>query len=193
VVGQWQKRIYRLGKELGLQLRNKTPERKVQAKLREDRRPASRPNDVWAMDFLHDQLFYGRKIRILAVNDTFSRFSQALDPRFAYKAVDAVETLDRPGMVLGYPKNILVDNGREFASRDLDLWAYQRGVTLDFSRYGKPTDNAFAESFNGKVRAEYLNTAWFMSLEDARSQLEAWRRGNNEHRHHSAIGDKRPI
>jgi len=91
------KKIYRLYKELGLQLRNKTPKRKVKAKLREDRQPASRPNDVWAMDFLHDQLFDGRKIRILAVIDTFSRFSPALDPRFAYKAADVVETLDRAG------------------------------------------------------------------------------------------------
>lgn len=83
--------------------------------------------------------------------------------------------------------------GPEFVSRDLDLWAFQRGVTLDFSRPGKPTDNAFAESFNGKVRAECLNTAWFLSLDDARSKCEAWRRDYNEQRPHSAIGDKCPI
>jgi putative transposase len=118
------KRIYRLYKELGLQLRNKTPKRKVKAKLREDRRPASGPNDIWAMDFLHDQLFDGRKIRILAVVDTFSRFSPALDPRFAYKAPDVVETLERAGRAVGYPRTIRVDNGPEFVSRDLDLWAY---------------------------------------------------------------------
>jgi transposase InsO family protein len=92
-----------------------------------------------------------------------------------------------------YPRTIRVDNGPEFVSRDLDLWAYQRGVTLDFSRPGKPTDNAFAESFNGKVRAECLNTAWFLSLDDARSKCEAWRRDYNEERPHSAIGDKCPI
>lgn len=112
------------------------------------------------MDFLHDQLFDGRKIRILAVIDTFSRFSPALDPRFAYKAGDVVQT---PWKGLQLSTRLRVDNGPEFASRDLDLWAYQRGVTLDFSRPGKPTDNAFAKSFNGKVRAECLNTAWFMS------------------------------
>jgi putative transposase len=87
----------------------------------------------------------------------------------------------------------IADNGLEFVSRDLDLWACQRGVTLDFSRPGKPTDNAFAESFNGKVRAECLNTAWFMSLDDAHSKCETWRRDCNEHRPHSAIGDKCPI
>ena len=119
------------------------------------------------MDFLPDQLFDGRKIRILAIIDTFSRFSPALDPRFAYKACDVVQTLELAGKAVGYPRVIRVDNGPEFVSRDLDLWAYQRGVTLDFSRPGKPTDNAFAESSNGKVRAECLNTAWFMSLDDA--------------------------
>jgi putative transposase len=78
-------------------------------------------------------------------------------------------------------------------SRDLDLWAYQNDVTLDFSRPGKPTDNAFIESFNGKFRAECLNTHWFMSLDDARSKLEDWRRDYNEVRPHSAIGYKTPI
>jgi len=138
------------------------------------------------------QLFDGRKIRILAIIDTFSRCSPALDPRFAYKACDVVQTLELAGKAVGYPRVIRVDNGPEFVSRDLDLWAYQRGVILDFSRPGKPTDNAFAESFNGKVRAECLNTAWFMSLDDARSKCEAWRRDYNEHRPHSAIGDKCP-
>jgi putative transposase len=145
------------------------------------------------MDFLHDQLFDGRKIRILAVIDLFSRFSPALDPRFSYKAQNVVETLDRATAVTGYPRTIRVDNGPEFVSRDLDLWAFQHGVTLDFSRPGKPTDNAFAESFNGKVRAECLNTAWFLSLDDARRKCETWRRDYNEERPHSSIGDKCPI
>lgn len=124
---------------------------------------------------------------------SIGRFSPTLDSRFAYKAADVVETLDRAGKVVGNPKAIRVETGPEFVSRDLDLWAHQRGVTLDFSRPGKPTDNAFAESFNGKVRAECLNTAWFMSLADARSKCEAWRRDYNEHRPHSGIGDKCPI
>ena len=81
------------------------------------------------MDFLPDQLFDGRKIRILAIIDTFSRFSPALDPRVAYKACDVVQTLELAGKAVGYPRVIRVDNGPEFVSRDLDLWAYQRGVT----------------------------------------------------------------
>ena len=94
---------------------------------------------------------------------------------------------------MGFPATIRVDQGSEFVSRDLDLWAYQRGVTLDFSRPGKPTDDAFIESFNGKFRAECLNEHWFMTLDDARRKCEAWRRDYNEERPHSAIGNKVPI
>jgi putative transposase len=108
------------------------------------------------MDFLHDQLAIGTKIRVLTIVDTFSRFSPAVEPRFRLRGSDVVETLERVGREYGYPKVIRVDQGTEFVSRDLDLWAYSRGVTLDFSRPGKPTDNAFIESFNGKLRAECL-------------------------------------
>lgn len=187
------KKVYRLYKELGLQLRNKTPKRRVKAKLREDRAPAVRPNDVWAMDFVHDQLATGRKLRILTVVDTFSRFSPVIDARFSYRGEDVVTTLDRTCRQVGYPKTIRVDNGSEFVSRDMDLWAYQRGVTLDFSRPGKPTDNAFIEAFNSKLRGECVNTHWFLSLEDACEKLDRWRRHYNEERPHSAIGNIPPI
>jgi putative transposase len=186
------KKTYRIYKELGMQLRNKTPKRRVKAKLREDRKDAVAPNDVWAMDFVHDQLATGRKIRILTVVDTFSRYVPVLDARFSYKGEDVVTTLDRVCRQIGYPKTIRVDNGSEFISRDMDLWAYQRDVTLDFSRPGKPTDNAYIEAFNGRFRAECLNAHWFMGLEDAAEKLEAWRRDYNEERPHSAIGNKVP-
>ncbi|MEY9560287.1 putative transposase [Sinorhizobium fredii] len=130
---------------------------------------------------------------ILTVVDTFSRFSPVVDPRFSYRGEDVVATLDRACRTMGYPKTIRVDQGSEFISRDLDLWAYQRGVELDFSRPGKPTDNAFIESFNGKFRAECLNTHWFLSLDDARSKMEEWRKDYNTVRPHSAIGNKPPI
>ena len=192
----WQvnaKRIYRLYREMGLQLRNKTPRRRVRAKLREDRRPALQVNETWAMDFVHDQLATGRKLRVLTIVDTFSRYAPAVEPRFGYRAPDVIEVLERVGREIGFPKSIRVDQGSEFVSRDLDLWAYTRGVVLDFSRPGKPTDNAFIESFNGKFRAECLNAHWFMSLDDARRKCEAWRRDYNEERPHSAIGNKPPI
>ena len=102
-------------------------------------------------------------------------------------------TLDRACRKVGYPRTIRVDNGSEFVLRDMDLWAYQRGVTLDFSRPGKPTDNAFIEAFNSKLRSECVNTYWFMSLKDACGKLDQWRRHYNEERPHSAIGNIPPI
>jgi putative transposase len=146
------KRIYRLYKEMNLQLRNKLPKRRVKAKLRSDRTAATRFNHVWAMDFVHDQLATGRKIRVLTVVDTFSRFSPVVDARFSYKGEDVVQTLERTCRQVGYPAVIRVDNGSEFISRDLDMWAYHKGVVLDFSRPGKPTDNSFIESFKRQVQ-----------------------------------------
>lgn len=144
-------------------------------------------------DFVHDQLATGRKLRILTIVDTFSRYSPAADPRFSYKGEDVVQTLERVCQEVGYPKTIRVDNGSEFVSRDMDLWAYANDVTLDFSRPGKPTDNAYIESFNGSFRSECLNAHWFMSLDDARQKLEAWRRDYNTVRPHSAIGNNPPV
>jgi putative transposase len=178
---------------MGLQLRNKTPRRRVKAKLRDDRRPATQPNETWAMDFVHDQLATGRKIRVLTVVDTFSRFSPIVDPRFSYRAQDVVAALEQACSTIGYPTTIRVDQGSEFVSRDLDLWAYGNGVTLDFSRPGKPTDNAYMEAFNGRFRTECLNAHWFMTLADSQEKLEAWRRYYNEERPHGAIGNKAPI
>lgn len=187
------KKVHRIYNELGLQLRNKTPKRRVKAKLRDDRAPAASPHDVWAMDFVHDQLATGPRIRILTVIDTYSRYAHAVDARAQYRAENVVATLEAVCKAVGYPKSIRVDQGTEFVSRDLDLWAYANGVILDFSRPGKPTDNAFIEAFNGRLRAECLNAHWFMSLPDAREKLERWRRDYNEVRPHGAIGNKVPI
>ena len=104
------KRTYRLTNEMGLQLRNKTPKRRVRQKLHDDWAPSTRPNDVWAMDFVYDQLATDQKIRVLTVVDTFSRFSAVIDPQFSYRE-------------FGYPKTIRVDQGTEFVNRDFDLWA----------------------------------------------------------------------
>lgn len=132
-----QKRVHRLYNEMGLQLRNKTPKRRVKAKLREDRSVPTHTNQVWAMDFVHDQLATGRKLRILTIVDTYSRFSPATDPRFSYRGEDVVQTLERVCREVGYPKTIRVDNGSEFISRDLDLWAYAHDVTMDFFPAGE--------------------------------------------------------
>ncbi|KQO79764.1 transposase [Rhizobium sp. Leaf262] len=186
------KRIYRLYKEMDLQLRNKVPKHR-KAKLWAERTEPTHSNHVWAMDFVHDQLATGRKIRVLTVVDTFSRFSPAVDARFNYKGGDVVQKLERVCQKVGYPATIRVDNGSEFISRDLDFWAYHRGVVLDFSRPGKPTDNSYIESFNGKFRAECLNAHWFMTLDEARAKMADWSRDFNEFRPHSAIGNELPI
>lgn len=144
------------------------------------------------MDFVHDQLATGRKLHVLTIVDTFTRFSPALEPRFTFRGADVVEVLERVSRQVGFPVTIRVDQGTDFVSRDLDLWAYQRGVTLDFSRLGKQTDNAFIEAFNGRFRSGCLNTHWFLSLADAE---KIWRIAvsYNEERPHGAIGNKPPI
>jgi putative transposase len=134
------------------------------------------------MDFVHDQLATGKKLRVLTVVDTFSRYVPVLDARFSYRGEDVVATLDRVCPGTGYPKTIRVDQGSEFISRDMDLWAYQRGVTLDFSRPGKPTDNAFIEAFNGRFRAECLNTHWFLTLADVAEKMMFYPRQTHDRR-----------
>ena len=186
------KKTHRIYNELGLQLRNKTPKRRVKAKLRDDRRAASTSNEIWAMDFVHDQLATGQKIRVLTVVDTFSLFSPVIDPRFSYRAEIVSQPLKARVHPRANPKTIRVDQGSQFVSRDLDLWAYAKGVTLDFSLPGKTTDNAFIEAFNGRLRAECLNAPWFLTLADAREKLEDWRKYYNEDRPHVPIRNKPP-
>jgi putative transposase len=155
------KRVYRLYRELGL-LQHNPPKRRVKAKLKEGRCAASCSNEVRAMDFVYDQLATGSKLRFLSVIDTYSRFSPAVVPRFSFRAQGVVEALNRASGEVGYPSSIRVDQGSEFVSRDFDLWGYMKGVALNFSRPGTPTDNAFIESINGKFRAECLNQRWFV-------------------------------
>jgi len=137
------------------------------------------------------QLFDGRRIRNLTIVDCHSRESLATDAQFSFRAAHVVDVLSKLVKARGTP-NIRCDNGPEFVSRELDQWAYWNKVELDFSRPGKPRDNAFIESFNGKLRAECLNTSWFLSFLDARYKLEEWRRDYNEARPHSALGNLTP-
>ena len=120
--------------------------------------------------------------------DAFTREALAIDVDQGIKGEQVVEVMTRISSIRGAPRTIRVDNGPEFISKALDRWAYENGVTLDFSRPGKPTDNAFVESFNGRLRDECLNTHWFLSLEDARAKIEAWRRDYNESRPHTSLG-----
>jgi putative transposase len=144
------------------------------------------------MDFMADQLFTGQRFRILTLVDNFSRESLAIRAGQRLTGDDVVQTLEGVVRERGKPNTIRVDNGPEFVSKSLDLWAYWNGVQLDFSRPGKPTDNAFIESFNGKFREECLNQHWFISLDDAQETIEAWREDYNGHRPHSALGNRSP-
>jgi len=191
----WQinhKRVYRIYCEENLQMRRKKPRRRVMSKVREDRMDATTMNECWSMDFVHDQLFDGSKIRCLTIIDNYSRFCPGIGVGKNYKGHDVVEMLDKIVKVYGCPKVIRVDNGSEFISKDMDLWAYTRGVVLDYSRPGKPTDNAFIESFNSRFRQECLNQHWFMDMDDARCKIEQWRIEYNQQRPHSSIGNLTP-
>lgn len=144
------------------------------------------------MDFMSDELFDGRQIRLLTIVDHFTRESLAIAVGQRMRGKDVVSILEDLAYDRTLSKSIRVDNGPEFTSKVLDQWAYSNGVTLDFIRPGKPTDNAFIESFNGSVRAACLNKNWFLSLDDAKEKTEAWRVDYNEHRPHSALGNLAP-
>ena len=182
------KRVYRLYREEGLSLRLRRPRRHVTAARRERQPGAAAPNQLWSMDFVSDALFDGRRLRALTVVDAFTREALAIDVDKGIRREQVVEAMTRIAAVRGAPRTIRVDNGPEFISKALDRWAYENGVALDFSRLGKPTDNAFVESFNGRFRDECLNTHWFLSLADARAKIEAWRRHYNESRPHTSLG-----
>jgi putative transposase len=186
------KRVYRLYKQEGLELRIHRRRKKRTATPRVPCPPAVAPNDRWSMDFLSDRLAHGRAFRVLTLVDNVTKVSPAIEADFSLTGRRVAEILDRAVARYGLPKAICVDNGPEFAGKELDAWAYRRGVKLCFSRLGKPTDNAFVESFNGRLRDECLNAHWLESLEEARAVLQAWRKEYNTERPHSSLGQKTP-
>ena len=153
---------------------------------------ATRKNESWSMDFMSDQLYDSRRIRVLTLVDNHTQESLAIPVGQRVRSMDVVGVLEQVVDEHGRPESIRVDNGSEFLSRDLDCWAYWNKVKLDFSRPGKPTNNAFIESFNARFRLECLNEHWFLSLDDAREKIEAWRRDYNEQRLHSSLGNVIP-
>lgn len=187
------KRVRRLYNLEGLQMRLKPPRRRVMAKLRSDRSDATGPNQVWAMDWMFDETFDGKRLWVLTVIDTWSRVCPVMRVCRSATAMMVIDALQEACARIGRPKVIRVDQGSQFTSKELDLWAYANGVVLDFSRPGRPTDNAYAESFNAVVRLECLGQHWFLDLDDARKKVEDWRTEYNEVRPHSAIGDRAPM
>jgi putative transposase len=185
------KRTERLYRNEGLQIKSRR-RKKTAATLRVPLPYPEKPNQRWSMDFMSDNLASGRKIRLLNIVDVFTKESPAMEVDTSINGTRITQVLDRLGWLRGLPEVISVDNGPEFSSKVLDNWAYRNRVKLDFSRPGKPVDNAFIESFNRTARQECLNDNWFLSLTHAREIIEAWRVDYNANRPHSALGGLTP-
>jgi putative transposase len=186
------KRVRRLYRLEGLQLRMRVRRRKHIALHRGPAPIPTGPTERWSMDFVYDAFADGRQFRVLTVVDQWSRQSPLLEVATAMSGRTVAEALDRVLGAGARPRSITVDHGTEFTSRALEDWAHQRGVQLDFIRPGKPQENAFIESFNGRLRDECLNVHQFLSLADARQKIETWRRDYNEARPHGSLGRLTP-
>ena len=186
------KRVHRLYRLEGLQVRMRVRRKK---RMSLHRGPVPRPTAVnthWSMDFVHDQLIDGRRFRVLTVIDQWSRESVLVEAGSSLTGLDVAKALERVSWSRPLPKAITVDNGTEFTSRALDEWAFKRGVEIDFIRPGKPIENALIESFNGRFRDERLNVQEFTSVEDAALRIEIWRQDYNRNRPHGALGNLTP-
>jgi putative transposase len=185
------KRIYRLYTEEGLIVRTQKRRQRAQ-RQRIPSGQAIRPNQKWSMDFVAQRLADGRWIRVLTVVDQFTRECLLLFADTALSGEKVAVALDAVVGRRGAPQSITVDNGTEFASKAMDLWAYQNNVHLDFIRPGRPIENGYIESFNGRLRDECLNVEVFFTLADARRKLALWHHDYNHHRPHSALADRTP-
>lgn len=185
------KRTERLYRLLGLSLRLRKRKKRV-SHLRQVPPPPIRPNERWSMDFMSDGLTRGRRIKFLNIVDDFTRECLAIEVGFSISGYHVSEVLDRIALTRTLPKTIISDNGPEFTSQALDEWAHRNGVKLDFITPGKPIENAYIESFNGKFRDEGLNQNLFHDLPDARSKAEIYRQDFNANRPHSSLGNLTP-
>jgi putative transposase len=185
------KRVHRIYRAAGLQVRRRR--RKHVTRAERVPLPApSGPRERWSMDFTTDTLADGRNFRTLNIVDDFTRECVAIEVDRSLPGLRVTRVLDRLRSTIGLPQTIVMDNGPEFVGRTLDAWAYTHGVTLRFIRPGKPIENAYVESFNGKFRDECLNEHWFVSLVDAKAVIEAWRIDYNTVRPHSSLDGRTP-
>lgn len=182
--------VQRVYREERLSVRRR-PRKRVSAP-RIERPTPTRPNERWSMDFVRDTLGTGHAFRALTIVDDFTRESVAIEVNTSLPGERVVQVLERLAGTRGLPAGIVCDNGPEFAGQVLDQWAHRRGVALLFIQPGKPVQNAFAESFNGRLRDECLNATWFWTLAEARVTIETWRIEYNEARPHSGLADVPP-
>lgn len=181
------KRLYRLYRDAGLAVRRRKRKRIGPVERRPLPKPTM-PNVSWSMDFVSDGLANGRRLRCLTIVDDCTRECLAIEVDTSLPGTRVAATLDRLAELRGLPQSITVDHGPEFEGQVLDAWAYAQGVRLAFIRPGKPVENAYIESFNGRLRDECLNEHWFMNMAHARSVIERWRLEYNTERPHSALG-----
>ena len=184
------KLVQRVYREEGLSVRRRR--RKRVAVVRVPIAAPTGPNERWSMDFVSDALADGRKIRALTIVDEYTRECPAIEVDHTLPGARVVQVLERLREARGLPRTIVCDNGPEFRGEALDQWAALRGVALQHIAPGKPVQNAFSESFNGRLRDECLNESWFVSLRDARETIEAWRVDYNDVRPHSGLSDATP-
>jgi len=185
------KRTYRLYREQGLMVRKRKRKRIGLAERLVTPAPQA-PNQSWSMDYVADGLIDGRKLRALTIVDDFTRECLAIEVDTSLLGSRVVAVLERLRDLRGLPASITVDHGPEFEGQVLDAWEYKRCVRLAFIRPGKPVDNCYIESFNGRLRDECLNEHWFISMQHARSTIEAWRIEYNTERPHSSLDDQTP-
>jgi len=185
------KRVYRLYREANLAMKRRK-RRKCVAVPREPLSLPTRRNEVWSMDFVMDALRHGRRFKILTIVDDCTKEAIDLVADFGISGHYVTRILDQAARFRGYPAAIRTDQGPEFTGRALDQWAYENGVQLKLIQPGKPTQNAYIESFNGKFRDECLNEHWFQSLAHAQAIIQAWRTDYNEQRPHSMLGYQTP-
>ena len=186
------KRLYRVYKLEGLGLPRRRP-RKGPRPQRIPLQPAIRPNERLSLDFVSDNFADSRRFRCLTLVDEFTREAPLLVPGTSFSGVRVARLLDELFAERGLPETLVCDNGPEFTSVAMYRWAKDRKVRLHFIDPGKPTQNAFVESFNGKFRDECLNENWFISLDDARQKIEAYRVDYNEVRPHSSLDNQTPM
>lgn len=186
------KRIERIYREEGLQVR-KRKRKRMKGRPREPLVQPTGPNQVWAMDFVHDAVQGGRKLKLLTLIDCYTRECLCIEVDSSIGGTRVARVLDALCAERGYPQYITTDNGPEFISNALDAWAYTHEVKLDHIEPGKPTQNGYIESFNGRLRDECLNEHWFISLADARYLIEEWRIDYNEERPHSSLKNMTPL
>jgi putative transposase len=180
------KRVYRLYREEGLAMRIRQ-RRRIRWNGAVTNPAATRPNERWSMDFVSDCVSRGKVIRMLTIVDDCTRECPVIEVDTSLGGLRVRRVLDRMASERGLPEAIVVDNGPEFRGRAMAAWSQQRGVRLEFIQPGKPVQNAYIESFNGRLRDECLNANWFTSLNDARRKIETWRRDYNEQRPHSSL------